>query len=145
MDTHSALAGDLSGVPESPVVGDSSRALLARRTRYPKGHHIQPHWHSRAQFLFAVEGTMRVRTPRHVWIVPPSRALWLPARTAHELQMDGVVEMRSFYLNDAAAAGMLPPAWCSTSRRSCASWWYARSRCPSATTRTDPRAWSRAC
>ena len=81
MDTHSALAGDLSGVPESPVVGDSSRALLARRTRYPKGHHIQPHWHSRAQFLFAVEGTMRVRTPRHVWIVPPSRALWLPART----------------------------------------------------------------
>ena len=110
MDRQPALAGDLSGVPESPVVGDASRAILARRTRYPKGHHIKPHWHSRAQFLFAVEGTMRVRTPRHVWIVPPSRALWLPARTAHELQMDGVVEMRSFYLNDAAAAGM--PASC---------------------------------
>jgi AraC-like DNA-binding protein len=110
MDTTLGLAGDLSGVPESPVMGDNSRTILARRTRYRKGHHIKPHWHSRAQFLFAVEGTMRVRTPRHVWIVPPSRALWLPARTAHELQMDGVVEMRSFYLNAAAAAGM--PASC---------------------------------
>lgn len=100
------LPGTLSGVPESPVLGDSSRAILARNTRYPKGHHIQPHWHSRAQFLFAVEGTMRVYTPRHVWIVPPSRALWLPAHTAHELQMYGVVEMRSFYLSNAAAEGM---------------------------------------
>jgi len=100
----------LSGVPESPVQGDSSRAILARQTRYPKGHHIKPHWHSRAQFLFAVEGTMRVRTPRHAWIVPPSRALWLPSHTAHELQMYGVVEMRSLYVDDAAAAGM--PSTC---------------------------------
>ena len=82
MDKPPSLASDLSGVPESPVEGDATRAILARRTRYPRGHHIKPHWHSRAQFLFAVEGTMRVRTPRHVWIVPPSRALWLPARTA---------------------------------------------------------------
>ena len=110
MDTPPNLAGDPSDVPESPVLGDASRAILARRTRYPKGHHIKPHWHSRAQFLFAVAGTMRVRTPRHVWIVPPSRALWMPARTAHELQMHGVVEMRSFYLDEDAAADM--PASC---------------------------------
>jgi AraC-like DNA-binding protein len=110
MDTPSLLAphmpASLSGIPEHPVAGEGSRAILARQTRYPKGHHIKPHWHSRAQFLFAVEGTMRVRTSRHVWIVPPSRALWLPSHTAHELQMHGVVEMRSFYLNDAAATGM---------------------------------------
>ena len=100
----------LSGIPESPVQGDSSRAILARQTRYPKGHHIKPHWHARAQFLYAVAGTMRVRTPRHAWIVPPSRALWLPSHTAHELQMYGVVEMRSLYVDDAAAAGM--PSTC---------------------------------
>ena len=73
-------------VPESPVVGENSRAIVARRSSYPRGHHIKPHWHGRAQFLYAVEGTMTVRTPRRAWIVPPSRALWVPARTVHEIQ-----------------------------------------------------------
>jgi len=99
-------AGDLSGIPENPVEGDSSRAIVTRRTSYPSGHHIKPHWHARAQFVFAVAGTMRVRTARHTWIVPPSRALWVPARTVHEIQMYGVVEMHSLYVNDAAGAGM---------------------------------------
>lgn len=98
------------GVPESPVTGDLSRTVTTRSTTYENGHHIPPHWHARAQFAFAVSGTMRVRTPRRAWIVPPSRALWIPARTAHEIQMHGVVEMRSLYVNRRAAAGM--PATC---------------------------------
>jgi AraC-like DNA-binding protein/mannose-6-phosphate isomerase-like protein (cupin superfamily) len=97
---------DLSTVPESPVEGDGSRAIVSKRSSYPNRHHIQPHWHARAQFMFAVEGTMRVRTPRRAWIVPPSRALWVPTHTVHELQMYGVVEMRSLYVDGAAAAGM---------------------------------------
>ena len=95
---------------EHPVIGDLTRPLVMRRTAYPTGHHIRPHWHTRAQFAFAVAGTMRVRSARHAWIVPPSRALWLPARAVHEIQMYGVVEMRSVYLDDRAAAGM--PADC---------------------------------
>jgi hypothetical protein len=100
------LPDGLAEAPESPVQGPASRAIVLRRTTYPRGHHIRPHWHSRAQFLYAVEGTMRVRTPRRAWIVPPSRALWLPARTVHEIQMDGIVEMHSLYVNDDAGAGM---------------------------------------
>ena len=98
--THAAPAG----APESPVQGDLSQAVVTRSTAYADGHHIAPHWHSRAQFVFAVAGTMRVRTPRRAWIVPPSRALWVPARTVHEIEMHGVVEMRSLYLD--AAAGL---------------------------------------
>ncbi len=104
------LPAPLAGVSEHPVEGPASRALVLRRTTYSRGHHIKPHWHTRAQFLYAVAGTMRVRTPGRAWIVPPSRALWLPARTVHEIQMDGVVEMHSLYVNDAAGAGM--PASC---------------------------------
>jgi len=100
------MATDVSGIPESPVDGDSSRAIVTRRTSYPAGHHIKPHWHARSQFVFAVAGTMRVRTTRHAWIVPPSRALWVPARTVHEIQMYGIVEMRSLYVDEAAGAGM---------------------------------------
>jgi AraC-like DNA-binding protein/mannose-6-phosphate isomerase-like protein (cupin superfamily) len=102
--------GDLAQVPERPVLGESSRAIVARKTSYPNRHHITPHWHARAQFIFAVAGTMTVRTPRRAWIVPPSRALWVPARTVHEIQTFGVVEMRSLYVSAAAAQGM--PSTC---------------------------------
>jgi AraC-like DNA-binding protein/quercetin dioxygenase-like cupin family protein len=102
--------GDFAAAPESPVQGDLTRAVVIRHTAYPKGHHITPHWHGRAQFVFAVAGTMRVRTARHAWIVPPSRALWVPAHTVHEIQMHGVVDMHSLYLDAIAGAGM--PASC---------------------------------
>jgi AraC-like DNA-binding protein/mannose-6-phosphate isomerase-like protein (cupin superfamily) len=97
-----------SGVPESPIQGDTARAIVTKRTAYARGHHIKPHWHSRAQFVFAVAGTMQIRTPRRAWIVPPSRALWVPARTVHEIQMYGVVQMHSLYMNEAAGADMPP-------------------------------------
>ena len=96
--------------PESPVQGDLARGVVMRRTAYAHGHHIQPHWHARAQFVFAVAGTMRVRTARHAWIVPPSRALWIPAHTVHEIHMYSTVQMHSLYADAAAAAGM--PAAC---------------------------------
>lgn len=107
LDSGPARDGsDLAGFPESPVQGDGLRAIVTRRTSYPGGHHIRPHWHARAQFVFAVAGTMRVRTPRRVWIVPPSRALWIPSHTVHEIQAYGAVHMHSLYLSRAASAGM---------------------------------------
>ena len=99
-------AVDLTNVAEHRVDDASSRAIVAKRSSYPNRHHISPHWHSRAQFMYAVEGTMRVRAPRRVWIIPPSRALWVPSHTVHELQMYGVVEMRSLYVNADWAASM---------------------------------------
>jgi quercetin dioxygenase-like cupin family protein len=95
-----------SVIPESPVQGDLSRAIVARRTEYASGHHVRPHWHARAQFAYAVDGTIRVRSARRVWIVPPSRALWIPAGTAHEVQMYGTVKMHSLYITGEAARGM---------------------------------------
>lgn len=108
MDTSfpSAAVSRLPAVPESPVLGPLNQPVVARSTSYPNRHHIKPHWHARAQFVFAVVGTMTVRTARHAWIVPPSRALWVPSHTVHEIQMSGIVEMRSLYVHDLHAAGM---------------------------------------
>lgn len=105
MDTPSPLD---PVVPEHPVPGEAAPPIVSRRTTYPNRHHVKPHWHSRAQFIFAVEGTMTVRTPRRAWIVPPSRALWVPARTVHEIQMSGEVAMHSLYVRNAEALGMPP-------------------------------------
>ena len=92
--------------PESPVLGESPRAIVPRSSTYPRRHRITPHWHARAQFVFATKGTMTVRTERRAWIVPPSRALWVPAHTVHEVQTYGELEMRSLYVNTANVAGM---------------------------------------
>ncbi|MGH8617088.1 MAG: AraC family transcriptional regulator [Burkholderiales bacterium] len=96
--------------PKRPSARRPAHGLVARKVSYASGHHITPHFHPHAQFLFAVAGTMAVRTPRRAWIVPPSRALWIPADTVHELRMSGTVEMRSVYVDAANSAGM--PATC---------------------------------
>ena len=93
---------------ERSVAGPASRQIVAKRLAYATGCHIEPHWHERAQFLFAVKGTMAVRTARCAWMVPTSRALWIPSRAVHEIEMQGDVEMRTVYLHARAAADLWP-------------------------------------
>ncbi len=100
MDTHTTR------FPEHVLYGESHRAVVPLSSTYPKGHRIAPHWHARGQLVFASRGTLTVRTERRAWIVPPSRALWVPAHTVHEVHACGEVEMRSLYVKTASAAGM---------------------------------------
>jgi AraC-like DNA-binding protein/quercetin dioxygenase-like cupin family protein len=93
-------------VPEHALYGESHRAVVPLSSTYPKGHRIAPHWHARAQLVFASRGALTVRTERHAWIVPPRRALWVPAHTVHEVHTFGEVEMRSLYVKTSSAVGM---------------------------------------
>lgn len=106
MDNARHLDPDRPHAAEHPVPGDASRVIVTRRTRYPRGHFIEPHWHARGQLVYAVEGTMTVRARRRAWIVPPDRALWMPPRTVHEIRTHSAVEMHSLYLNAPASAAM---------------------------------------
>ncbi len=101
-----AIDPDRPHAAEHPVPGDASRVIVTRRTSYPRGHFIEPHWHARGQLVYAVEGTMTVRARRRAWIVPPDRALWMPPRTVHEIRTHSAVEMHSLYLNAPASAAM---------------------------------------
>ena len=51
---------------------------------------------------------MRVRTGRAAWIVPPNRALWVPAGVQHEIRAIGAVRMRTLY-SSARLGALLPP------------------------------------
>lgn len=81
-------------------------AVVTRRNRYPADAHVKPHWHDRAQFQCGSSGVMRVATRRRLWVVPPMRALWIPARTVHEIRMSSAVDMRSLYIDAALVRGM---------------------------------------
>jgi AraC-like DNA-binding protein len=61
------------------------------------GHAIPEHSHPEDQLLFASEGVMTVDTKQGVWVVPPSRAVWIPAETTHSVVMSGRVSMRTLY------------------------------------------------
>src|ERR1700693_4411092 len=61
------------------------------------GHVIPEHSHPEDQLLFASSGVMTLRTKQDVWVVPPLRAVWIPANTPHSVAMSGPVSMRTLY------------------------------------------------
>jgi len=62
------------------------------------GYVIRRHSHVEDQLLFASEGVMTLETNEGIWVVPPLRAVWIPAETAHGVTMSGRVSMRTLYL-----------------------------------------------
>ncbi len=61
------------------------------------GDVIPEHFHPEDQLVFASTGVMTVRTKQGVWVVPPLRAVWIPAKTPHRVAMSGAVSMRTLY------------------------------------------------
>ncbi|WP_044873546.1 helix-turn-helix transcriptional regulator [Pseudomonas sp. LFM046] len=79
-------------------------AAIARD--YRDGDHVAPHLHREAQFLYAAEGLMRLVTAAGAWVIPPTRAVWIPPGIEHQIFMSGQVQMRTLYI----AADAAPPA-----------------------------------
>ena len=83
-----------------------ARPFAAMAKSFTDGFEIAPHLHARDQLIYAVSGLMRVRTEHEAWIVPPDRAVYVPARTTHSIDMRGAVAMRTLYIARTAAADL---------------------------------------
>jgi AraC-like DNA-binding protein len=81
--------------------------LVARQ--YRKGVRLDTHMHREAQLVYAAKGTMQVTTPKGRWLVPPDRAVWVPARLEHAIDVLADIEMRTLYFD---------LAWLKAERRS---------------------------
>src|ERR1700704_4807236 len=71
--------------------------LVARH--YRKGVRLDTHMHREAQLVYAAKGTMQVTTPKGRWLVPPDRAVWVPARLEHSIDVLADIEMRTLYFD----------------------------------------------
>jgi AraC-like DNA-binding protein/quercetin dioxygenase-like cupin family protein len=71
--------------------------LVARN--YRKGVRLDTHMHREAQLVYAARGTMQVTTPKGRWLVPPDRAVWVPARLEHAIDVLADIEMRTLYFD----------------------------------------------
>lgn len=63
----------------------SQKLVIAMGGKHPYRSVIALHHHTRAQLLYASEGSIRVHTTHHVWVVPPQCALWIPAFIKHSI------------------------------------------------------------
>jgi AraC-like DNA-binding protein len=71
---------------------------------YPAGTVLPAHHHGWGQLVFAASGVMRVTTDDAAWLIPPTRAIWLPAGVRHAIAMLGEVAMRTLYIDMPRAA-----------------------------------------
>lgn len=66
---------------------------------------IQPHEHDWGQLVFSVTGAVRVSTERNTYIVPPSRAVWIPPDVVHAVSAIERADLRTLYLLPGLLAG----------------------------------------
>jgi len=81
---------------------------------YPKGCDIPLHRHAWGQLIYARAGVMTVTVaspaPHGSWVVPPQRAVWVPAETDHRIRCGTRLSMRTLYV--APQTRVLPDTCC---------------------------------
>jgi AraC-like DNA-binding protein/quercetin dioxygenase-like cupin family protein len=93
----------IAETPITAIKGGSHRTtgdgvhLVARH--YRKGVRLDTHMHREAQLVYAARGTMQVTTPKGRWLVPPDRAVWVPARLEHAIDVLADIDMRTLYFD----------------------------------------------
>lgn len=93
----------IAETPLTGIKGGHHRAtgdgvhMVARN--YRKGTRLDTHMHREAQLVYAARGTMQVTTPKGRWLVPPDRAVWVPARLEHAIDVLADIQMRTLYFD----------------------------------------------
>ncbi len=84
--------------PDLEIIEALPQRVVAFRRDLNDGETIPPHHHRRAQLVYASEGVMTVTTDHGAFVVPPQRAVWLPAGVEHRIDARGSVAMRTVYV-----------------------------------------------
>ena len=74
-------------------------AIRTLSATYSDGFVIGGHDHPWGQLVYASSGIMHVEAERVLWFVPPTRAIWIPARRRHIITARGRVALRTLYID----------------------------------------------
>src|ERR1700685_1309161 len=64
----------------------------------PTGTVFDWHTHDDHQLAWASTGVLTVRSGSSAWVLPPTRALWIPVRVRHETLSESTTTMRTAYV-----------------------------------------------
>jgi AraC-like DNA-binding protein/quercetin dioxygenase-like cupin family protein len=90
--------------PDNYCVADElfpTAAVVVATFPMPAGLVFDWHTHADHQLAWAASGVLTVRTQASAWVLPPTRALWIPAGLRHETLSAGTATMRSAYVRPA--------------------------------------------
>jgi AraC-like DNA-binding protein/quercetin dioxygenase-like cupin family protein len=86
---------------------EATAAVIVATFPMPAGLVFDWHTHPDHQLAWAASGVLMVRTEATAWVLPPTRALWIPAGVRHETLSAGAATMRSAYVRPA----LCPISW----------------------------------
>jgi AraC-like DNA-binding protein len=84
--------------PDDGPLAAEDRPIRTFCCRHSSGHVIPPHSHDWHQLIYATQGVMSVRTGHGSWVIPPHRAVWVPAGVEHTIEMCGAVLVQTLYV-----------------------------------------------
>jgi AraC-like DNA-binding protein len=79
-------------------VADPAAAIFVGTLGMPPGTRFGTHTHENHQLVWARTGVLTVVAEGGTWVLPPTRALWIPATVPHETSSAGRATMRTLYL-----------------------------------------------
>jgi AraC-like DNA-binding protein len=79
----------------------TERPLRAKLQRLRADTRVVPHSHPWGQFALSATGVVRVTAPLGSYIVPPSRAVWIPPGVEHAVTVIEDAELLTLYLHQA--------------------------------------------
>ena len=90
---HDGIDNPFARIEEVP------RAVVVRQPTSKAGENIPFHSHGWGQLFFISEGLIQVSAQDvGYWVVPPQRAIWIPAFIQHEARTIHAVEMHNVYI-----------------------------------------------
>jgi AraC-like DNA-binding protein len=107
--SRSAVAAPANSVgPLTPhlYAPDAVRPLRAKEHFLTADTLVELHQHPWPQLTFSTRGVIRLSTQDGSYIVPPSRALWVPANMPHSITLIEDAELRTVYLH-----AWIAPTW----------------------------------
>ena len=75
------------------------RPVVGMQDQYPAGYVDAIHSHDRAQLSYTLTGVMSFVTDDSTYVLPPNRAIWLPAGTRHQVSCREAVTFNILYLD----------------------------------------------
>lgn len=81
---------------------DADRPVRAKSRPLAADTRVEPHCHAWAQVAFSGTGVTRVTAGRSTYIVPPSRAVWIPPGVEHAVTVVEDADLRTLYLHQPA-------------------------------------------
>jgi AraC-like DNA-binding protein/quercetin dioxygenase-like cupin family protein len=80
-------------------VPSRERPVRAKHRELTADTQVRPHSHPWAQMAISTTGVLRLTVPHGAYIVPPSRALWIPPGVEHAVTMVEDADLRTLYFH----------------------------------------------